>query len=198
MESARKPWLIAAAVLIAPLVAVAAQQPQGVAAMQRQVDSLATELRRLQARFDSVLAVLARLQGAPARTDTAIAAARADSAAMQDELASLREAAAAAAGQIDTAGSPEAARADSARIRELGGRPRNLSQLNPELRVTADICAYTRQPGSGTDSFDPREFEFSFQSAVDPYSYTKIFVSVETLPDSLPANVVPLRNKAST
>jgi len=195
MESLRKPWLIAAAALIAPLAALAAQQPPGAAAMQRQVDSLATELRRLQARFDSVLAVLARLQVAPARTDTAIAAARADSAAMQDELATLR-----------------AARADSARIRELGGRPRNLSQLNPELSVTADIRAYTRQAGSGTDSFDPREFEFSFQSAVDPYSYTKIFVSVETicaswraasaasrsLPDSLPANVAPQRDKAST
>jgi len=179
MTSYHSYWLAAAVACCAPLLPLSAQRPTATPT-QRQVDSLAMELRRLQARFDSVLIVLARLQAAgPARGDTGLAAARADSAAAQDELATLRAAAAAAAGQADTADTAGAARADSARIRELGGRPRNLSQLNPELSVTADIRAYTRQAGSRTDSFDPREFEFSFQSAVDPYSYTKIFVSVE-------------------
>ena len=174
MESLHRPWLIAAAALIAPLAAVAAQQPLGVAAMQRQVDSLATELRRLQARFDSVLAVLARRQGAPARPDTAIAAARADSAAMQDELAALREAANAAAGQPDTS------RAGAAQApTQFVGRERNQSQLNPEINVTGDVRAYATTSGVQRDNFDPREFEIGFQSALDPYSHTKIFVSLE-------------------
>jgi len=157
--------LIAAASFAAP---AAAQQP-----VQRQVDSLAAELRILRARLDSLRSELARLAGRPAAArDTAPAA-------PGDDLAALRAAAAAAVGQTDTTGPADAARADSARIRELGGRPRNLSQLNPELSVTADIRGRTRQSGSQGDSFEPREFEFSFQSAVDPYSYTKIFVSVE-------------------
>jgi hypothetical protein len=174
METPRKPWLIAAVALIAPLAAVAAQQPQGAAAMQRQVDSLATELRRLQARFDSVLAVLARLQAAPARTDTAIAAARADSAAMLDELASLRAAANAAAGQPDTS---QAAAAQTPP--QFVGRERNQAQLNPEITVTGDVRAYATTSGIQRDNFDPREFEIGFQSALDPYSRTKIFVSLE-------------------
>jgi hypothetical protein len=73
-----KSWLLAAAVFTAP-AALAAQRP-ATAATQRQVDSLAAELRRVQARLDSVLVVLRRLQaGGPARVDTAVAAARADS-----------------------------------------------------------------------------------------------------------------------
>jgi hypothetical protein len=173
MESPRKPWLIAAVALIAPLAAAAAQQPQG-AAMQRQVDSLATELRRLQARFDSVLAVLARLQAAPPRTDTTIAAARADSAAMLDELASLRAAANAAAGQPDTS---QAAAAQTPT--QFVGQERNQAQLNPEITVTGDVRAYATTSGIQRDNFDPREVEIGFQSALDPYSRTKIFVSLE-------------------
>ena len=173
MESHHKPWLIAAALLISPFAAVAAQQPPGVAAMQRQVDSLATELRKLRARFDSVLVVLVRLQAAPARPDTAIAAARADSAALQDELASLREAANAAAGQPDTA------QAAAQTPTQFVGRERNQSQLNPEINVTGDVRAYATTSGVQRDNFDPREFEIGFQSALDPYSHTKIFVSLE-------------------
>jgi hypothetical protein len=174
MESPHKPWLIAAAAMIAPLAAVAAQQPQGAVAMQRQVDSLATELRRLQARFDSVLVVLARVQAAPARTDTAIAAARADSAALLDELASLRAAANAAAGQPDTT---QAAAAQTPT--QFVGRERNQAQLNPEISVTGDVRASATTSGVQRDNFDPREFEIGFQSALDPYSHTKIFVSLE-------------------
>lgn len=128
----------------------AAQQPK-----DPRVDSLMAEVRALRARLDS----LARPAAAPA-----------DTAAQRDELAALRAAAAAAVGG-------DTGRADTIAVAQLAGKPRNLSQLNPELSVTADIRAYTRQ--SGNDSFDPREFEFSFQSAVDPYSYTRIFVSVD-------------------
>src|SRR5205814_3357277 len=76
--------------LVAALAApAAAQQP---APTQRQVDSLAAQMRILKARLDSVLAVLARLQVQPAARGPAR-----DTIA-GDELAALRAAAASAAG----------------------------------------------------------------------------------------------------
>ena len=161
-------WLVAAAALIAP-AALTAQRPT----MQRQVDSLATELRRVQARLDSVLAVLVRLQTAGlARADTAVQVARAESVSVQDDLAALRAAASAAAGVSDSAraaGPEEPA--------QFKGREQ--SQLNPEISVTGDIRAIGTAPGIQRNNFDPREFEIGFQSALDPYSHTKIFVSLE-------------------
>ena len=138
-----------------------AQQPS-----QRQVDSLASEVRALKARLDSLRAAFARAQRAtpaPAAKDTGGA----------DDLAALRAAAAAAAGRTDTT-----ARSDSAPTRFIG-RERNQAQLNPEISVTGDVRAYSQTPGIQRDNFDPREFEVGFQSALDPYSNTKIFVSLE-------------------
>src|SRR3989441_1258233 len=138
-----------------------AQQPS-----QRQVDSLASEVRALKARLDSLRAAFARGQRAtpaPAAKDTGGA----------DDLAALRAAAAAAAGRTDTT-----ARSDSAPTRFIG-RERNQAQLNPEISVTGDVRAYSQTPGIQRDNFDPREFEVGFQSALDPYSNTKIFVSLE-------------------
>lgn len=154
-----------------PLRPLVAQRPA--AATQRQVDSLAAELRRVQTRLDSVLAVLARLQAAPARPDTALAAARAESVSVEDDLAALRAAAAAAAGRSDTTPPPAPQPA------EFVGRQRNQSQLNPEISVSGDVRGYGTIPGVQRDNFDPREFEIGFQSALDPYSHTKIFVSLE-------------------
>jgi hypothetical protein len=151
---------------------LSAQRPAP-AATQRQVDSLALELRRVQARLDSVLGVLVRLQraGRP-RADTALAAARAESVSTQDDLASLRAAAAAASGRTDTtARAPEQT--------QFVGRERNQNQLNPEISVTGDVRAYGTVPGVQRNNFDPREFEVGFQSALDPYSHTKIFISFE-------------------
>jgi len=151
---------------------LSAQRPAP-AATQRQVDSLALELRRVQARLDSVLNVLVRLQRAGRlRTDTALAAARAESVSTQDDLASLRAAAAAASGRTDTtARAPEQT--------QFVGRERNQNQLNPEISVTGDVRAYGTTSGVQRDNFDPREFEVGFQSALDPYSHTKIFISYE-------------------
>ena len=146
--------LIAATCLVVP--PALAQQPT-----QRQVDSLAAVVHALRARLDSALVSLSRRPAATPKDS-----------APTDDLAALRAAAAAAAG-----GDP--GRADTVTAAQLAGKPRNLNQLNPELSVTADIRGRTRQSGSQGDSFEPREFEFSFQSAVDPYSYTKIFVSLE-------------------
>ncbi len=141
----------------------AAQQP---APTQRQVDSLAAQMRVLKARLDSVLGVVARLQDQPA------ARAPARDTAGGDELAALRAAATSAAGGA-------AQRSDTGTPTEFVGRERNQAQLNPEISVTGDVRAYGTAPGVQRDNFDPREFEIGFQSALDPYSTTKIFVSLE-------------------
>src|SRR5204863_2113563 len=90
------------------------------------------------------------------------------------ELAALRAAAAAAAG-ADTL----RAQADTSGQTKFIGRERNQAQLNPEISVTGDVRASAQRPGIPRDNFDPREFEVGFQSALDPYSSTKIFVSLE-------------------
>src|SRR5205814_152485 len=91
-----------------------------------------------------------------------------------DELAALRAAAAAAAGTDTLRG-----RADTSGQTKFIGRERNQAQLNPEISVTGDVRASAQRPGIQRDNFDPREFEVGFQSALDPYSSTKIFVSLE-------------------
>ena len=146
--------LLAVACLTPPL---AGQQPT-----QRQVDSLAAQIRILRAKLDSVLAALGRQTPAQAPAPPA------------DDLASLRAAAAQAAGRPDTV----TAVADSIPTRFVG-RERNQSQLNPEIGVTGDVRGYATGRGVQRDNFDPREFEIGFQSALDPYSHTKIFVSIE-------------------
>lgn len=171
MRQRTKSWLITAVALGVP-IALTAQRPTA-AATQRQVDSLAAELRRVQARLDSVLTILARLQAA-GPVDTTVQAARAESAAVSDDLAALRAAAAAAAGQPDTtrAQGPD-------QPTQFVGRERNQSQLNPEISATGDVRVVATTTGVQRDNFDPREFEIGFQSALDPYSHTKIFLSFE-------------------
>jgi len=150
---------VVAACLAAP---AAAQQPTPV---QRQVDSLAAELRALRARLDSLRIELARVaRRPPAARDTTAAG---------DDLAALRAAAAAAVGRdtIQTA--------DTTASRRFIGRERNQAQLNPEISVTGDIRGYATTKGVQRDNFDAREFEIGFQSALDPYANTKIFVALE-------------------
>jgi hypothetical protein len=100
----------------------------------------------------------ARGRQPPARLDTT----KRDSA---DALASLRARARAAAG-TDTATAP------------AQGRERNLNQLNPEISAAADVRAYVQTEGPQRDNFALEEVEFAFQSALDPYSNTKIFAGV--------------------
>lgn len=132
-----------------------AQQPT-----QRQMDSLVAEVRAVKARLDSVRAQLRR--GVPATP------------AADTSLGELRAAAAAAAGTDTTA-----LKGDTARPTQFVGRERNQAQLNPEISVTGDIRAYGQTPGVQRNNFDAREFELGFQSALDPYSNTKIFLSLE-------------------
>lgn len=143
--------LCAALLAISCLASVAiGQQPT-----QRQLDSLAAQVRVLKARLDSLLA--ANRGAAPQVTD---------------DLARLRAAASQAA-----AGARDSSAADT--LTQAVGRERNQSQLNPEIGVTGDVRGYVRNGGTQYDNFVPREFEIGFQSALDPYSHTKIFVSIE-------------------
>ncbi|MFN8571045.1 MAG: hypothetical protein U0132_03240 [Gemmatimonadaceae bacterium] len=117
---------------------------------QRTLDSLVAEIRALTAR-------IAALETRRAAGDTTVV----------DELAALR-AAAAAAVRRDTSAAPRPAQT------RLGQ-----NALNPEISGTGDVRMHGRRPGPQTDNFSPREFEVAFQSALDPFSTAKIFLSVE-------------------
>jgi hypothetical protein len=136
-------------------------QPTGNA----RVDSLAAGLDSLDHRIERLRA--GRCQGAPPAqpTDTT------------DDLAAIRAAAARAAGQpapSDTAGPPPARETPA----QPAAGPRGANLLNPEISATGDIRVVARE-GRQEDNAVPREFEFAFQSALDPYSNTKIFVTFE-------------------
>jgi hypothetical protein len=124
-------------------------------------DSTAALLRQLLRRLDSLERVIAQLRTSAQDTAPAV-----------DELAALRTAANAAAGTQDTTPTEAAPT-------QFVGRERNQSQLNPEISVTGDVRAYAMSPGPQQDNFDPREFEVGFQSALDPFSHTKIFLALE-------------------
>jgi len=141
--------LLAVACVAAPATA---QQPA-----QRQLDSLAAEIRALRARLDSLFVALGRKPAAAQ--------------APADDLAALRAAAAAARGDTTPTDSvPPPTR--------FVGRERNLSQLNPEISVTGNLQARVQTEGPQRDNFELHEVEFSFQAALDPYSHTKIFAAV--------------------
>ena len=140
-----------AALRAAPL---AAQAPADsvLRRQQRTLDSLLATVRALQARLDS----LARR---PAAGDTSA----------PSDLDALRAAATAAAdASADTT--------DRTVGRQTGGRSQNA--LNPEIGVTGDVRAAFLRPGPQTDAFAFREFEIGFQSALDPFSATKVVTSV--------------------
>jgi len=120
-------------------------------------DSLRVELERLRARLDS-LEQLLRSRGITPAPDTA---------RQGDELARLRARARAAAAQADT----------TSRTRQTSGG--NLNRLNPEISVTGDVRAMGTDPGPQEDVFRLREVELSFQSALDPFASTKLFLSLE-------------------
>jgi len=158
MSRHRYAVIAALAGLVALPGAGSAQQPT-----QRQIDSLAAQVRALKAQLDSLRAALGRRPAAVA-----------PAAAEDTSLAALRAAAAAAAGTDTTK-----LKADTAGPTKFVGRERSQPQLNPEISATGDVRAGAHIPGVQHDNFDPREFEVGFQSPLDPYSSTKIFVSLE-------------------
>jgi len=149
---------LAAAVLFAMVTlpgSLRAQEPE-------RPDSVLIQLRRLQRRLDSLERTIAELR-----------AARKDTTSATDALAALRAAARRAAG----ANQPQAKGGDQAQ-----SRTRNLQRLNPEISVTGDVVGDVFSPDGETARFTavPREFEFSFQAALDPYTHTKVFGSKES------------------
>ena len=132
-----------------------AQQPA-----QRQLDSLAAQVRALRVRLDSLRAALARSGARPGTTR-----------AQEVGIPALGAAAAGTFGRDTTAA------ADTVGQRFVG-QERNQSQLNPEISVTGDLHAAIQTDGEQHDNFELREVEFSFQAALDPYSHTKIFAGV--------------------
>lgn len=143
----------AAACLAVPALAQGLPDSTAQRRQQRQLDSLTAVLRGVEARLDSLLRRSAA-GDAPALSD----------------LDALRDAAAAAAGAAaDTS--------ERATGRQAGGRSQNA--LNPEISATGDIRAALLRPGPQTESFDAREFEIGLQSALDPYTATKIFLALE-------------------
>ncbi len=127
--------------------------PAANAVGQERADSTMILLQRMQRRLDSLERVVAELRAAQRDTTEAV-----------DELAALRAAAQAAA-QERTAAAP-------AGESEQGSRTRNLGILNPEISVTGDVVGNLAAPSGEPNTFSatPREFEFCFQAALDPYS----------------------------
>ena len=146
-------WIIVLAALVASLASAEAARAQ-----QTRADTLQARVERLAALVDSLLTVLS---------------ARAEAAEPADELAALREAARAAAEEAEPVPPDTAGAARS--------RTGNLNILNPEISISGDIVAGFLSPGEGESDAQalPREFELSFQSALDPYTRTKIFFSKE-------------------
>lgn len=123
-------------------------------------DSLAVQVRRLQARLDSLASVLEQLRSQGP-----------DTAKAHDALAALRTAAQQAAGRAEM---PDT-------TTQQQSRTRNLQALNPEISVTGDVVANYAAPAGGDRIMGatPREFEFSIQAPLDPYTRTKVFVTRE-------------------
>jgi hypothetical protein len=141
-------------------------------------DSLIASLESLTRRVETMRASRcppAPEGGAPAAPTPAAA----DS---TDDLASIRAAAAAAAGEAAPRPTPEPARGDTAAQppppTEFVGKQRNASALNPEISATGDVRLVARE-GRQRDNGVAREFEVALQSALDPYSSTKIFLTFE-------------------
>jgi hypothetical protein len=124
-------------------------------------DSLAAGLERLERRVESIRSTRCRAGAAAAQP--------ADS---TDDLAAIRAAAAAAAqgAPADTSGAQPTTPAQPA------GGPRGANLLNPEISATGDVRVVAEEGVQGLNAV-AREFEFAFQSALDPYSSTKIFLA---------------------
>ena len=142
------------------LVPLALGAPRELSAQQpSRSDSLEVVLRRLMARVDSLERVIRQLQHRGRDTTAAV-----------DELAALRAAAQAAGGTPDSTPPAATARSEGAR---------SLSSLNPEISVTGDARLQSNLDLPFEENFAIREFEFSFQSALDPYASTKVFLTYE-------------------
>ncbi len=150
-------WLAGTVVVLAVITTF----PTPGAAQQQAADSVAARLARLQARVDSLEALVRRLQ-ATGQEEAAQSAA--------EQLRAAARAAAAAGAAPDTTTSAQGGQT-------FVGRQRSLQALNPEISATGDFLVQADKDDTNADNFIAREFEFSFQASLDPYSRAKIFVS---------------------
>jgi len=146
--------VLAVCVLAAWSGSAQAQKPDTAARRARAIDSV-----RVQRALDSLTAIVNKIQ---ARLDSAQ---NKDTSGGGDELAAIRAAAAAAGATGDT--TPPAQQTP-----RLGQ-----NALNPEISVTGDLRGNAFFQGEQIDNFVPREFEVGFQSALDPFSTAKVFIS---------------------
>lgn len=146
---------------------LALPQPTG----DRRTDSLAVKLQQLDRRVAALRASRCKAPAAPP------AAQPADT---TDDLAAIRAAAAQAAGQPAPQPGDTSKKAKPAEPAPApsGGGPRGANLLNPEISATGDIRLVARDRRQ-TDNGIAREFELALQSALDPYSATKIFLTFE-------------------
>jgi hypothetical protein len=128
-------------------------------------DSLAATLERLNRRIEAIRSSRCPSGAAPQAADSS------------GDLAALRAAAAAAAGQArppDATDTIQAVPSAEAPAQPAAG-PRGANLLNPEISATGDVRLVAEEGSRG--NAEAREFEFAFQSALDPYSNTKIFLA---------------------
>jgi hypothetical protein len=138
---------------------------------QPAVDTLATALEQLSARLEQLIA---------ARCQPGAVAPGAQPPDSTDDLAALRAAAAAAVGMPEPAGAdtlPDAAGPDSTPSGVAAPRGANL--LNPEISASGDVRVFAQDEGPEHVNAEAHEFEFAFQSDLDPYSKTKVFLTFE-------------------
>ncbi len=133
-------------------------------------DSLATALGDLSRRLEAIRVAKCRTAGAPS--------AGVQPADTSDDLAALRAAAAQAAGGAAPATPTAPTDTTPTPKTEFVGRQRNASALNPEISATGDVRLVARE-GLQRDNGVAREFEVALQSALDPYSNTKIILTFE-------------------
>jgi hypothetical protein len=130
-------------------------------------DSLAMKVQQLDRRVTALRAERCRGKQPPVPqpTDTG------------DGLAAIRAAAQAAAGETPRTEADTGNPAQPEPAPAAGG-PRGANLLNPEISATGDVRLVARE-GRQRDNAVAREFEFAFQSALDPFSTTKIFMTFE-------------------
>ena len=126
------------------------------------LDSLRTELEVLRVRLDSLEGVVVRGQAEDLNQEEDTT----------DAIARLRSAAQAAAGDA-------AADTVAQGSQDFVGRARSLQALNPEISLNGDLYGSIHSDNPRSENFIPREFEFSFVSALDPYARAKVFLAVE-------------------
>ncbi|MFQ5527610.1 MAG: hypothetical protein ACE5GX_15280 [Thermoanaerobaculia bacterium] len=160
----------AAAFLLLPIVMTHPATAQGDSAdtAVNQIEALRAEMNALRSDYEKRIGELeARL----AELETA--ASEDPRLAESDELASLREAARELAAETSTTTPPAE---PSSATAPAAGRAGDLNRLNPEVSFTGILVGATL--GERRDEFTFEEFELDLQSALDPFSRTRVTLAV--------------------